>query len=412
MKKTITEHKFYIVDLVRKKPKDFVTVPVTRVDVAIKVEAKGPVPSSKMQRLEDAARKALEKLEDDITKVAHESADKIEKLIDEKNPEASALATKLILGTNTVIQDVLKRAEGIATDAVKAQLKKEGKQDALLRQAKVFVAIKVGKAALKTTGAIARSAASGGIDVSGFIFAAKACYDAYDAIQGLCADEEKRCKELIHKVDAYLTAREKKFGDLAYKYVQNYTGYDKKDPKKALKQLAQRAEQLAQAQEAAQEAQADGGDEAPKTKMKKAADFMTYMFGALKKESNKYASGAETARKNYRNAIATYRKRVDKASAASDKLKVEVKKIPGLVAGHGPMGKKVNGHAVKAAAEAMQFQRSVSAMARASTPGSSSSMPCNRSWARQRSTSRTRPCWTRSKSWTNGPWRQRPETWR
>ena len=360
MAKITTEHKFYIVDLVRNKPKsDYVSIPPYRVNVTIKVEAKEKVPSSKLKRLEVAARNSLEDTEKQIVKVAAESTEKIEKLIAEENPDASAKASKLIQGANVAIRGALKYAEKSAQKAVEAQRKKEAKQDALLKEAKVIVVIKVGKAALATTAAVARSVATSGVDVTGFVFAAKACYDAYEAINGLCADESKKCQALIHSIDKYLTAREQRIESLAKKYAQNFTGYDKKDPVKALKDLAKRAEQLAEQQEAWDEVKGT-----PTTKAQKAADYVKSMFNFVKKETNAAASGAETARKNYRNGIASYRKVVDKASSASDKLKAEANKIPALVS-TGPKGKKINAEAIKVAAEAMQFQRSVTKMSKA-----------------------------------------------
>ncbi|MEM7060346.1 MAG: hypothetical protein AAF557_22425 [Pseudomonadota bacterium] len=359
MAKITTEHNFYIVDLVRNRPKsDYISIPPCRVNVTIKIEAKNKVPSSKLKRLEEAARNSLEKIEDQIVIVASESTKKIEALIAEGNADASAKANREIQGANVAIRGALNYAEKEAQKAVEQQRKKEGKQDALLQQAKVMVVVKVGKAALATTTAFARSFATGGVDVTGFISAASACYSAYKAIDGLCADESKKCQALIHGVDKYLTAREKKLGTLAERYVQDFTGYDKKDPVKALKDLATRAEKLAEQQAATEEAAGQ-----PTTKAHKAADFAKSMLGFLKKETNAYASGVETARKNYRNGIASYRKSVDKASSASDKLKAEAKKIPALVP-VGAKGNKLNAQAIKAAAEAMQFQRRVTKMSK------------------------------------------------
>lgn len=359
MAKTVTEHKFYVVDLVRNKPKsDYVSIPPYRANITIRIEAKAKIPSSKLKRFEDAARKSLEKTEKKIVKFATEATKKIEALMAEGNPDASAQANKEIRGANVAIMGALRYAEDVAQKAAEDLRKKEAKQDALLKQAKVIVVIKVGKAVLSTTVAVTRMTASAGIDVTGFMFAAKACYAAYKAIDGLCADEEKKCRALIHSVDTYLTAREKRLSALAHKYAQNFTGYDKKDPAKALKQLAQRAEELA-ALEAANTP--DTGE--TKSKVKKAADWAKSMVGFLKKETNAAASGVETARKNYRNGIASYRKQVDKASAASDRMKAEAQKIPALVP-VSAKGKKLSAQAIKAAAEAMQFQRSVSKMSK------------------------------------------------
>ncbi len=65
----MTTHKFYVVDLIRKKPNlKYLVIPTYRVDVQIDVTTKGllsasEVPSAAMKRLEEAARWTLDEYE-------------------------------------------------------------------------------------------------------------------------------------------------------------------------------------------------------------------------------------------------------------------------------------------------------------------------------------------------------------
>ena len=88
MAKTNTEqHKFYVVDLVRRKPRtQFLEIPKYRVDVTIEVTTKGtfkapPIPESLFKRLETAARDELEAYEKIIASEAERLDRKIADLM-------------------------------------------------------------------------------------------------------------------------------------------------------------------------------------------------------------------------------------------------------------------------------------------------------------------------------------------
>lgn len=132
-KKTVTTHKFYVVDLVRKKPAtQYIEIPKYRVDVDIEVTTKGvlkapaPVPSTALKRLEDAARAELERYEDVIAAEAKRLDAKVVELMQQPSKSGLAEANKMIATTNSMINKALASAEGAAQKAIVTFIKLRG----------------------------------------------------------------------------------------------------------------------------------------------------------------------------------------------------------------------------------------------------------------------------------------------
>ncbi|SFO84708.1 hypothetical protein SAMN04488056_11421 [Cohaesibacter marisflavi] len=263
---TTTKHKFYIVDLVRNKPKsEFIEVPAFRVDIEFEVTTKGktPAPESLLKRLEEDAREVLEGKEAKIKKLAFDAAEEIDGLM-KVRPVTQDTARKVQIITaitNKAIRALMASAEAEAKKVAQDRLKKEARNDSNLTEARVKTVVKWGKSLLKISTSVGRLVATSGADVSAYIAIAKALKVLYADFKEQMRDEEKLRKVL----DSALTDFAKHKGEL--------------------------------------------------TKKKQEAD----------KKLASFASKAEKARKDYRNNVTKTRHSTDNLSKAAGKIQAKMK---------------------------------------------------------------------------------------
>jgi hypothetical protein len=338
-----TTHKFYIVDLIRQKPRSqYIEIPKYRVDVEIEVTTKGKlsakeVPSAAMERLEKTARKKLEEYEKIITEEAFKLDKKISELMKQPSKKAQQEAEKLTQGVNASIKNALDSAEGAAQKAIEARLKKEAQGDKNLKEARVRTGLKVGKSLIKITGSVGKLVASAGADVSSYVTITKELVSLGKELQQQLKNEEKLRKDLQKGVTTYVEFR----GDAIMKTAKKIgltdtSGIDFKKPLDAIKEVTKR---VAEGGEAAKKEFQD-----PKTGFTKLKDIV------VKGVKAKLAD-AEKARKAYREHTTKTRHKVDDMSAKADKLQKAMRAAKNLKAG------------VKIGAQCMQVKHGVSAMA-------------------------------------------------
>lgn len=340
-KTKVTTHKFYVVDLIRKKPNlKYLVIPTYRVDVQIDVTTKGllsasEVPSAAMKRLEDAARGALDTYEQVIASEAAKLDTKVEKLITEGGEKGVAAAEKLIQGANQSIKNALASAEGAAQQAIEARLKKEAQGDSNLKEARARTALKWTAGAISLATSVARLVGTMGADVAAYISIAKTLATlGADLVQQI-KNEEKLRKDLIDGIQAFITLRGTTLMQAAKRQMVDTSGIDINHPLDAIKTIAGKVS-------AAGKEITKGRD--AKTIAKDVADFV--IKGIKAKQGD-----AETARKHYREHTTKTRHKTDSISADADKLMKAMRAAKTVKDG------------VKIGAECMALKRSVSAMA-------------------------------------------------
>ena len=192
---TTAKHKFYVVDLVRNKPKsEYIDVPAFRVDVEFEVTTKGktPAPESLFKRLEADARKVLEDRETKIKKLAFDAAKEIDGLMSER-PVTQETARKVeatAAMTNKAILAQMNSTEEDAQKAAQDRLKKEARNDANLTEARIRTVVKWGQSVVKLTTSVSRLVASSGADVTAYIAIAKTLRALYQDFEKQMRGEE------------------------------------------------------------------------------------------------------------------------------------------------------------------------------------------------------------------------------
>lgn len=340
-KTKVTTHKFYVVDLIRKKPNlKYLVIPTYRVDVQIDVTTKGllsasEVPSAAMKRLEEAARGALDEYESVIASEAAKLDAKVEKLITEGGEKGVAAAEKLIQGANQSIKNALASAEGAAQQAIEARLKKEARGDSNLKEARARTALKWTAGAISLATSVARLVGTMGADVAAYISIAKTLATlGADLVQQI-KNEEKLRKDLMDGIQAFITLRGTTLMQAAKRQMVDTSGIEVSHPLDAIKTITGKV--MAAGKEVTK-----GRD--AKTIAKDLADFV--IKGIKAKQGD-----AETARKHYREHTTKTRHKTDGMSTDADRLMKAMKAANNLKDG------------VKIGAECMALKRSVSAMA-------------------------------------------------
>ncbi len=340
-KTKVTTHKFYVVDLIRKKPTlKYLELPTYRVDVQIDVTTKGilsasEVPSAAMKRLEVAARGALDEYESTIASEAAKLDAKVDKLIQAGGDKAVADAEKLIQGANQSIKNALASAEGAALAAVEVRLKKEAQGDSNLKEAQVRTALKWTAGAISLATSVARLVGTMGADVAAYISIAKTLATlGADVVQQI-KNEEKLRKDLMDGIQAFITLRGTTLMQAAKRQMVDLSGIEVSHPLDAIKAITGKV--MAAGKEVTK-----GRD--AKTIAKDLADFV--IKGIKAKQAD-----AETARKHYREHTTKTRHKTDALSADADKLMKAMKSANNLKDG------------VKIGAQCMALKRSVTAMA-------------------------------------------------
>ena len=340
-KTKVTTHKFYVVDLIRKKSNlQHLVIPTYRVDVQIDVTTKGilsasEVPSAAMKRLEDAARGALEDYENIITTEAAKLDAKVDKLIKEGGEKGLAEANKLIQGANQSIKNALDSAEPAAQKAIELRLKKEAQGDSNLKEARARTALKWTAGAISLATSVARLVGTMGADVAAYISIAKTLATlGADVVQQI-KNEEKLRKDLIDGIQAFISLRGTTLMQAAKRQMVDTSGIDINHPLDAIKTITGKVS-------AAGKEITKGRD--AKTIAKDVADFV--IKGIKAKQGD-----AETARKHYREHTTKTRHKTDSMSTEADKLMKAMKAAKTVKDG------------VKIGADCMALKRSVSAMA-------------------------------------------------
>ena len=340
-KTKVTTHKFYVVDLIRKKPKlKHLEIPTYRVDVLIEVTTKGllsasEVPSSAMKRLEDAARGALENYETVIASEAAKLDEKVDKLIQSGDAKALGAAEKLVQGANQSIKNALASAEGAAQQAIDARLKKEAQGDSNLKEARARTALKWTAGAISLATSVARLVGTMGADVTAYISIAKTLATLGADLAQQIKNEEKLRKDLIDGIQAFIKLRGTTLMQAAKRQMVDTSGIDVNHPLDAIKTIAGKV--------------SAAGKEITKGRDAKtiAKDVVDFVIKGIKAQQG----GAETARKHYREHTTKTRHKTDSMSVDADKLFKAMKAANNLKDG------------VKIGAECMALKRSVSAMA-------------------------------------------------
>jgi hypothetical protein len=341
-KSKTTVHKFYIVDLIRKKPKsDYIEIPAYRVDVEIAVTTTGltsapDVPESLFKRLEKEARTELERYETVISKEAEVLDKKIVALMATPTKENLAEAQALAQGVNQSIKNALDSAEGATQKVVEARLKKEAQGDKNLREARVRTAIKWTVGAISIAGNVAKLVATFGADVTSYLAIAKTLYELGSDVAQQIKNEAKLAKDLTDGIQAFITLRGTAMQQAAERQkITDLSGIDFKKPKEAIAKVFAKIKAA--------------GNEVTQGKDKKAIaqDFLDFAVKAVKSK----LKDAEDARKAYREHTTKTRHNTDSLSLKAGELQKAMK------------GAKTLKEGVEIGARCMEVKKSVSDMA-------------------------------------------------
>lgn len=248
MSKTrVTPRKFYVVDLVRNKPATtYVEIPVWRVDVQIDVTTTGlisapEVPKSKLDRLEESARKALDRYEKVIAEEAAVLDAKIVALAKSPSETSRAEAQKMLETTNTMIRKALDSAEDAAAEAVEARLAVEAQGDSNLTEARVVTTLKVAKAAITLGTAVARLVPTAGADITAWVSVAKTMVDIGKEVAQQVKSEDTLRKDLLKAADAFVDFRGTVIMQAAKQAgLTSTSGLDVEQPAKAVEEIVDR----------------------------------------------------------------------------------------------------------------------------------------------------------------------------
>jgi hypothetical protein len=337
-KTKVTTRKFTIIDLVRYKPSNpDIIVDPTRIDITIDVTTKGilsasTVPSAALDRLEKAARDALDVYETTITDEIKRFEKKFENL---KKVGDLEEIEKQLPTLNHAIKNALASAEGAALAAVEKRLVKEAKDDSNLKEAQVKLAFKVVVGLISVSKNIATLVASAGADIKAYIDIAKTVYkvgkELYDYNKG-----EAKLREALEKaLKAYLKLRATRMSQGVEKLLGATDGFDFTSPKKSFVLFVSRVK--------------DAGETVLKgrTASEVATDLRKFVVASVKADMNKM----EDCRVAYREHVTKTRHKVDDTSAQADKLMKAMKSGTSLKDG------------VAIGAKYMSIKRSVTAMA-------------------------------------------------
>lgn len=341
-KTKVTTHKFYVVDLVRYKPKTkYLQIAPTRVDIQIDVTTTGilsasEVPSSAMKRLEEAARGALDNYEKIIGGEVERLETKIQALVDSGDPKKMAEAEKLTQGVNASVKNALASAEGAAMKAVEERMKKEIQGDKNLKEARFKLAFKIVIGAVSVTTQIAALVASSGADLHAYYSIAKTCYEVGKEIYEYNKGEATLRKELDAGIQAFIALRGTTLMQAAKRQMVDTSGLTISKPIDALKEIVGRVQKA--------------GAEA--LKGRDAKGVLTEVMDFTVKQIKSGMNDVEKARVGYRNHVVKTRHKVDSMSASADKLLKAMKTAKNLKDG------------VKIGAKCMQMKGMVTALAK------------------------------------------------
>ena len=233
MSTTVT-HKFYVVDLVRNKPKTrLIQIPNYRVDVEMKIttKKKGVIPKTKLKRLEEVGIEKLEAIENDIRQLAIKGEKEAVSLMGVPGKKSIKAVDEKIKEVNASIARKIEGAQKAAEKAIEAEIKKEKKNDSLLFEAKVAFVWRLSKIGISIATAVTKLFASQGSDLSSYYTIAKDVYKLYGELKKLMETDEKKRKLLTDALDLH---RKGKCGtDILEKARANYRNHTTKTRQKA-----------------------------------------------------------------------------------------------------------------------------------------------------------------------------------
>jgi hypothetical protein len=322
MAKTTTANRVVkIVDLIRKRDRfKYIEIPKYPVEINIEVTTTAalttpkPAPSAVFDRLEEAARGEFERYEDIITEELVKIEGKIDKLMEQPGEQARKEAEQMVKTTGTVVKNALDSAEGAAQEAVEKRLKKEAQGDALLTEARVKTAFKVGVGVISLSANVAKLVATFGADVTSYLSIAKTLFELGMELKQQLKGEEKLHKDLKAGVDAFLDLRTSTITQALKRQNLTDTSGIPKNPKKAVEFITKGV--MAAGQEV--------------TKGRSASDVAKEVLDFVVKGVKSKYDSAEDARVAYRNHTVKMRHKVDDVSAKADELEKAMKAAKNL----------------------------------------------------------------------------------
>ncbi len=317
MAKTTTASRVVkIVDLIRKRDRfKYIEIPKYPVEITIEVTTTAmlttpkPAPSAVFDRLEEAARGEFERYEDIITEELVKIEGKIDKLMEQPGEQARKEAEQMVKTTATVVKNALDSAEGAAQDAVEKRLKKEAQGDALLTEARVKTAFKVGVGVISLSANVAKLVATFGADVTSYLSIAKTLFELGMELKQQLKGEEKLHKDLKAGVDAFLDLRTSIITQALKRQNLTDTSGIPKNPKKAVEFITKGV--MAAGKEV--------------TKGRSASDVAKEVLDFVVKGVKSKYDNVEDARVAYRNHTVKMRHKVDDVSAKADELEKAMK---------------------------------------------------------------------------------------
>jgi len=338
MAKKATTRNFEIEDLILNKPTlKYLVIPPQRVDVVIEVTTTGiltasQVASTKMERLEKAAKKALAMYEQVISEEAEVLDVKVGKLVlVGKIKEAEAM----VQGANQSIKKALLSAEGAAQKAIQSLLKDEAQKDSSLKEARVRTVLKWTAGGISLATSVAKLVATHGADVTSYISIAKQLKTLAEDVQQQMKAEDELRKDLVVNVQAYFASREKILVEFAKRQLVDMSKINASDPIGSIDAIAAKVAAV-------------GGAAA---KGRSLVQIAKDVHGIVSNGVTPILTKAETSRKAYREHTTKTRHKTDGISAEADKLDKAMKAAKTLKLG------------VQIGAQCMSVKRSARAMA-------------------------------------------------
>ncbi|TZG32229.1 hypothetical protein [Agrobacterium sp. B1(2019)] len=209
-----TTHKFYIVDLVRNRPKsELVEIPKypVRMEITVSTNDKNPPPESLLKRLEEEAREALEAKERGITLYAFIVAKQVNDLLGGGKPDVDDHPKAVYIASiaNQKIKKLLDSAKADADKKVKERLEREKKDNENLSEARVKTAIFFATSVIKLATNGLKLTASHGADLSAIASIVGTLITLQAMVIQLGKKESQLQKDLEAALSAYITAKKK-----------------------------------------------------------------------------------------------------------------------------------------------------------------------------------------------------------
>lgn len=292
-----------------------------------------PIPSTKMDRLKDAAVEVLDKYEKIITDEVMRLDKDVADLVAKGDKDAQKKADKKVAETTLSVKNALASVQAAAEDAVEKRRKLESKGDKLLLESDIRCGIKIVTGVISLAKDIGTLVLTAGTDVSAYVGIASTLKDLIPIFTNLAKDEDAKKKDLKKAINAWIKLRQTTIrtaiednglDDIA-------SMVDITNPKESIKtifaHLKSAKDQLTEGKSAKQVG----------------ADVLTYIKKKIKSDTKE----PEAARKRYRDFITRTRHGIDRMGKTLDKLVAEMKKSKNLKDG------------VKLGAEVMKAKRTM-----------------------------------------------------